>query len=205
MEDVLVIGVAGGSGSGKTTLVAAIKDRMGDDVVVLSHDSYYRAHHELSYEERTRLNYDHPDTYETELLVEHLAALRRGEGVQVPLYDYALYDRTDETVSVMPSRVIIVEGIIILSDPRLREAMDVKVFVDADPDVRVLRRAMRDMRERGRSFESVAAQYLATVKPMHDGLVEPSKRHADVIVPKGGENAEAVELLVARIRAHLAR
>ena len=203
MDSIMVIGVAGGTGSGKTTITNQIKERLGDDITVITHDNYYCAHHEMTYEERTLLNYDHPDAYETELMVEHLAALRRGESVEVPVYDFSIYDRTDKTVTVKPSRVIIVEGIVIFAHPELRELMDVKVFVDCDADVRILRRIMRDVKERGRSLDSVANQYLSTVKPMHEAFVEPSKKYADVIIPTGGENLVALEMLVTRIEAHL--
>ena len=205
MNDIMVIGIAGGTGSGKTTITHQVKERLGADVTVITHDNYYRAHHEMTYEERTLLNYDHPDSYETELLVEHLAALRRGESVEVPVYDFSIYDRTDQTFTVSPSRVIIVEGIVIFAHPELRELMDVKVFVDCDADVRILRRIMRDVRERGRSLESVVNQYLSTVKPMHEAFVEPSKRYADIIIPTGGENLVALDMLVNRIQAHVQR
>lgn len=203
MGDIMVIGVAGGTGSGKTTITGEVARRLGPDVTVITHDSYYRAHHELSYDERVLLNYDHPDSYETELLVRHLAELRAGFAVEVPVYDFAAYDRSDEVTLVEPSRVIIVEGIVIFSEPALRELMDVKVYVDADADVRILRRIMRDVRERGRTLESVVNQYLATVKPMHEAFVEPSKRYADIIIPEGGHNLVALDMLVSRIEAHL--
>ena len=157
----------------------------------------------MTYEERTLLNYDHPDAYETDLLVEHLAALRRGEAIHIPVYDFAIYDRTDETIVVNPSRVIIVEGIVIFAHPELRDLMDVKVYVDADADVRILRRILRDVRERGRSLESVINQYLTTVKPMHEAFVEPTKKYADIIIPTGGQNFVALDMLVNRIQAHL--
>lgn len=203
MADILVVGIAGGTASGKTTLTRQLASRLGKDVTVIEHDSYYRAYHELSFEERTKLNYDHPDIYETELLVEHLAALRRGETVEVPVYDYPTYDRSDKTITVAPAPVVVVEGILILADAALREQMDIKIFVDAEADVRILRRALRDGRERGRSLESVAAQYLATVKPMHEAFVEPSKRYADIIVPSGGAGNPdmALDMLVGLIDA----
>lgn len=203
MADILVVGIAGGTASGKTTLTRQLASRLGNDVTVIEHDSYYRAYHELSFEERTKLNYDHPDIYETELLVEHLATLRRGESVEVPVYDYPNYDRSDKTVTVTPAPVVVVEGILILADAALREQMDIKIFVDAEADVRILRRALRDGRERGRSLESVAEQYLATVKPMHEAFVEPSKRYADIIVPSGGAGNPdmALDMLVGLIDA----
>ena len=203
MNDIMVIGIAGGSGSGKTTITSQIVEQLGSDVTVITHDNYYRAHHEMTYEERTLLNYDHPDAYETELLVEHLAALRQGRSVEVPVYDFSIYDRTDATTTVSPSRVIIVEGIVIFAHPELRDLMDVKVYVDCDADVRILRRILRDVRERGRSLESIINQYLTTVKPMHEAFVEPSKKYADVIVPTGGQNVVALDMLVNRIRTHL--
>ena len=199
----MVIGIAGGSGSGKTTITSQIVEKLGSDVTVITHDNYYRAQHEMTLEERALVNYDHPDAYETSLLVEHLAALRRGESVEVPVYDFPTYDRTDATTTVYPSRVIIVEGIVIFASPELREQMDLKVFVDVDADVRILRRLVRDVRERGRSVESVVNQYLETVKPMHEQFVEPFKYSADILVPGGGRNPAVIDLLVSRIKAHL--
>ena len=204
MNGIIVIGIAGGTGSGKTTITQQISKQLGDDVAVITHDSYYRAHHEMTYEERTLLNYDHPDAYETELLVEHLRALKRGEAVEVPVYDFSIYDRTDRTTTVHPARVIIVEVIVIFHSAELRDLMDIKVFVDADADVRILRRILRDVSERGRTLESVINQYLSTVKPMHEAFVEPSKKYADIIVPVGGQNVVALDMLVHRIQAHLA-
>lgn len=204
MEDALVIGIAGGSGSGKTTITDFIRQELGSNVTVIMHDDYYRAHHELALQERTRLNYDHPDAYETTLLVEHLAALKRGETVQVPVYDFSIYDRTEKTTTVTPSRVIIVEGIMIFAEPELRRLMDVKVFVECDADVRILRRAKRDMLERDRSLESVIEQYLSVVKPMHEAFVEPSKRFADLIVPTDRQNPVALDILMAYIRSYTA-
>ena len=203
MNDIMVIGIAGGSGSGKTTITNQIVEQLGADVTVITHDNYYRAHHEMTYDERALLNYDHPDSYETELLTEHLAALRRGETVQIPTYDFSIHDRTDETITVCPSSVIIVEGILLFFHPELRDLMDIKVFVDCDADVRILRRIMRDVKERGRTLESVINQYLATVKPMHEAFVEPSKRFADIIIPTSDRNPVALDMLVNRIRAHL--
>ncbi len=203
MSDIMVIGIAGGTGSGKTTITNQIKERLGADVTVITHDNYYNAQHEMTLEERSLVNYDHPDAYETSLLIEHLAALRRGETVEVPVYDFSISDRTDQTTTVAPSRVIIVEGILIFVDKELRDLMDVKVFVDADADVRILRRILRDVKERGRSLESVVNQYLTTVKPMHELFVEPSKKYADVIIPTGGQNIVALDMLVNRIETHL--
>lgn len=200
----VLIGVAGGSGSGKTTVVGRIVEAIGaDDVVVLHHDSYYRDASHLSMEERARINYDHPDALETELLIEHLETLLDGRAVEVPVYDFALHVRRSETETVVPRPVIILDGILILWDSRLRDLMDVKLFVDADADVRLGRRLKRDMEERDRSPESVLSQYMATVRPMHLEFVEPSKRYADVILPRGGHNEVGVGVVVATIRNRL--
>ena len=199
----LIIGIAGGSGSGKTTLTNRLAAEFGDELMVISHDSYYRAHDDMSYEERCRLNYDHPDAYETELLIAHLDALRRGEGVDCPNYSFKIHNRTEETTRIEPSRVILLEGILILADEALRERMDIKVFVDADADIRVLRRIRRDIRDRARTLESVSEQYQKTVKLMHDRFVEPSKKEADLIVPSGGKNPVVLGLLSSRIREFL--
>ena len=200
-----VIGMAGGSGSGKTTISASIVEQIGPDrVALIPHDAYYRHRPELSYEERTRVNYDHPDSLETELLLSHMEGLAAGRPIRQPLYDFSLHLRRPETVTVEPRPVVLIEGILILVEPELREIMDLRVFVDTDPDVRVLRRAERDMRERGRSFDSVVNQYLTTVRPMHLRFVEPSKRNADVIIPEG-YNRDAVGALVSTIREVLGR
>ena len=167
---------------------------------LISHDSYYKRHDELPYEERCKLNYDHPDSFDTPLMVAHLRELRAGHPVQVPVYDYTIHNRSDKTVTVQPAPVIIVEGILIFDSPELCDLMDMKVFVDTDADERILRRLVRDVKERGRSLDSVIDQYLTTVKPMHEAFVEPSKRNADIIVPNGGENTAAVEMLAHHIR-----
>lgn len=198
-----VIGIGGGTGSGKTTLTKRLKERLGSQVTVLSYDNYYKSHPEMPYDERVRLNYDHPSAFDTELLVEHLAALRRGETIAAPVYDFKQHDRSDETMLIAPTGVILVEGILILADERLRSQMDVKIYVDTDADVRILRRVVRDVKQRGRSLESVVTQYLTTVKPMHEQFVEPSKRYVDIIVPEGGRNAVALDMLVRRVEHHL--
>ncbi|WP_367924410.1 uridine kinase [uncultured Ruthenibacterium sp.] len=198
-----VIGIAGGTGSGKTTLTKRLKERLGDQVTVLSYDNYYKSHPDMPLDERQRLNYDHPSAFDTELLVEHLAALRRGETIAAPVYDFKQHDRSSETMLIVPTGVILVEGILILADERLRSQMDVKIYVDTDADVRILRRVVRDVKQRGRSLESVVTQYLTTVKPMHEQFVEPSKRYADIIVPEGGRNAVALDMLVRRVEHHL--
>lgn len=199
-----IIGIAGGTGSGKSTLTARLREHFGEhEVSVINHDSYYKRHDELPYEERCKLNYDHPDSFDTELLVEHLKALRRGESVQVPVYNYTIHNRSDETVTVSPAPVIIVEGILIFASAELCNMMDLKVFVDTDADVRILRRIVRDVKSRGRTLDSVVTQYLTTVKPMHEQFVEPSKRKADLIVPEGGRNEVALDMLIKWVSNHL--
>ena len=205
MADIMIIGIAGGTGSGKTTITRKIRQHFGDDVSVIYHDNYYKAHDELTYEQRTKLNYDHPDAFETDLLIEHLKRLRRGESIQCPVYDYTVHNRTQETVTVYPSRVIVVEGILIFQSRELCREMDIKIFVDTDADVRILRRIVRDVRDRGRSIDSVVNQYLTTVKPMHERFVEPSRRNADIIIPEGGHNKVALDMVLERIRSHLER
>lgn len=201
--DTMIIGIAGGTGSGKTTLTQRLRERLGEEVSVLYHDNYYKSHSDMPYEERAGLNYDHPDAFETELLIRDIRALRRGETVCCPVYDYTVHDRSDKTAEVRPTRVIIVEGILIYQNKALRDLMDIKIYVDTDADVRILRRILRDVQERGRSLESVVSQYLNTVKPMHEAFVEPSKKYADVIVPEGGRNAVALDMIVERVRRHM--
>ena len=201
-----VIGVAGGSGSGKTTVVRKIVDSLGDDQVsLLEHDKYYRDRGDLRLEERAALNYDHPDSLETDLLVQHVKALRSGSPVEVPRYDFSRHAREEGTVTVVPRRAIIVEGILIFADADLRRLLDVKVFVDADDDTRFIRRLQRDISERGRTVPSVIDQYLGTVKPMHLEFVEPSKRYADVIIPLSGHNTVAIDIQLKLIRSLAAR
>ena len=198
----IVIGVAGGSGSGKTTVVRRISESIGPDAVaVLDHDRYYRDRNDLRLEERAALNYDHPDGLETDLLVAHVKALKDGRPVEVPSYDFSRHARLANTETVTPRRAIIVEGILVFVDAPLRALMDVKVFVDTDSDTRFIRRLSRDVAERGRTMESVIEQYQSTVKPMHLEFVEPSKRYADVILPQGGHNAVAVDMLLSLIRS----
>ena len=202
-SDIIVIGIAGGTGSGKTTITRSIEDRFGSDVTVLYHDDYYKARHDLTYEERVKLNYDHPAAFDTDLMIRDLAALRSGAAIDCPVYDYAIYDRTDKTHTVTPSKVILVEGILIVHEKALRDLMDIKLFVDADADVRILRRILRDVKERGRSLDSVITQYLGTVKPMHEAFVEPSKKYADIIIPEGGKNRVALDMVLNRVQFHL--
>lgn len=200
----IIIGVAGGTGSGKTTVAMRILERVGaEHVAYIPHDAYYRDLSHLPPEERKQVNFDHPDSLETELLIEHLRRLRAGEPVEIPVYDFTTHTRTDRTRRVDPAPVILVEGILVFVEPALREMFDVKLFVDTDADIRLIRRLQRDVQERGRTFESVIEQYLRTVRPMHLEFVEPSKRYADVIIPEGGFNEVAIEMVAARIRGLL--
>ena len=202
--DPLVIGIAGGSGSGKTTVAETILNRVGADrIAFLQHDSYYKDLSGLPPTQHAAVNFDHPDSLETELLIKHIVSLRDGKPVEVPIYDFSTDSRTGKTFTISPHRVIIVEGILIFAEPTLRELFDIKIFVDTDADLRFIRRLQRDITERGRSTESVIKQYLATVRPMHLEFVEPSKRYADVIIPEGGFNAAAMDMVVARIEALL--
>jgi len=200
-RDVLVVGIAGGSGSGKTTVVRAISEAFGNAVSVLEHDAYYRDQSRLSFEERLKTNYDHPFAFDTDLYIDHAKQLIGGREVERPVYSFESYTRTSDTVCVEPAGVLILEGILVLEDARIRELMDIKAFVDADPDVRFIRRLMRDVQERGRTLDSVVHQYLNVVRPMHLQFVEPTKRYADVIIPEGGFNRVAIELLIARLKS----
>ena len=203
MSNVIVIGSAGGSGSGKTTLMKNLINRFQDDVSVLSHDNYYRPFSEFTSEERRKINYDHPDAFETEMMVEHLRLLKEGKAIQCPIYDYATDSRTDQTTTVEPRKVILVEGILIFENKELCSQMDIKIFVDTDADVRLCRRIKRDVAKRGRSIESVLTQYLTTVKPMHEQFEEPSKKNADLVVLVGGKNLVALEMIIDRIQRHI--
>lgn len=201
IRDVLVVGIAGGSGSGKTTVVRAISEAFGNAVAVLEHDAYYRDQSRLSFEERLKTNYDHPFAFDTDLYIDHAKQLIGGREVERPVYSFESYTRTSDTVCVKPAGVVILEGILVLEDARIRELVDIKAFVDADPDVRFIRRLMRDVQERGRTLDSVVDQYLNVVRPMHLQFVEPTKRYADVIIPEGGFNRVAIELLIARLKS----
>lgn len=196
----IFIGVAGGTGSGKTTLTEHLAERFGSNISVVHHDNYYKRQ-DCSFEERCRQNYDHPDAFDTD---EHLKALKRGETIHCPVYDYAIHNRTDKTVEVHPTKVVIVEGILIFQNKALRDLLDIKIFVETDADVRILRRALRDVEERGRSLESVVTQYLTTVKPMHEQFVEPTRKYADIIVLEGGHNLVALDMIMQRIANHIA-
>jgi uridine kinase len=203
MNKICIVGIAGGSASGKTTIVNRIREQFGDDIVVISHDSYYKAHNDLSYDERSRLNYDHPSSFDTELLIRDVMKLKNGEEVDIPVYDYAIHNRSEQTVHVIPKPVILLEGILILENKQLRDLMDVKVFVDTDADERLMRRIRRDTIERARSVASVLTQYSETVKPMHEQFVEPSKKYADLIIPRGGENLTGINIFTEHLKAML--
>ncbi|MBQ5670911.1 MAG: uridine kinase [Oscillospiraceae bacterium] len=203
MSNILTIGIAGGTGSGKTTITKRIMERFGGNVSVVNHDNYYKAHDEMTYEERCKLNYDHPDAFENDLMIEHLKQLKAGKSVRCPVYDYTVHNRSKDTVVIKPAKVILVEGILILADKELCDQMDIRVFVDTDADVRILRRIVRDVKKRERTLESVIDQYLTTVKPMHEAFVEPSKKNAHIIIPEGGRNHVALDMVIGRIRQHL--
>ena len=200
----ILIGIAGGSGSGKTTLANNLVNYFGEnEVSILRHDNYYKRHDEMSYEERSRLNYDHPDAFDTELLCAHIRQLKAGHRIEMPVYDYSVHNRSDKTTPVLPNPVIILEGILIFAEPELVDLMDFRIFVDTDADERILRRIKRDVNERGRSLESVMRHYRETVKPMHDQFVEPSKRKANIIIPEGGRNQAAMQMVVDFIKNRL--
>lgn len=203
MGDYLVIGIAGGSGSGKTTLTNQIAAQFLEQVTVIKHDNYYKAHDDMDYDERSRLNYDHPNAFDTELMIEHLKPLKQGKSVECPIYDYTIHNRSKDTITIAPNKVIIVEGILIFENKDLCDLMDIRIFVDTDADLRIIRRIQRDVMERARSLESVINQYLETVKPMHEQYVEPSKKNANVIVPEGGYNQAAMEMIRNHIKNHL--
>ena len=200
---IIVIGVAGGTGSGKTTLVKALINRFGDNITVLSHDNYYKRHDDMTYEERSKLNYDHPSAFDTDMMIEHLRLLKQGQAIECPTYDYTIHNRADEVLRIEPKKVIVVEGILIFENRALCEEMDIKIFVDTDADVRLCRRIRRDVKKRGRTIDSVIEQYLTTVKPMHEQVVEPSKKNANLIVPEGGKILIALEMIINRIQRHI--
>lgn len=200
--NITIIGVAGGSGSGKSTLVRRLQEAFGEeDVSTLCHDYYYKEHTNLSYEQRTQLNYDHPEAFDTDMMIEHIKSLKQNKTIEHPVYSFVEHNRMAERITVKPSKVIIIDGILIFENRELRDLMDIKVYVDTDADVRLARRILRDVCNRGRSMESVIEQYLSMVKPMHEEFVEPSKRYADVIIPEGGFNSVAVDMLIQSIRA----
>lgn len=203
MKDIIVIGIAGGTGSGKSTLIKKIKEEFHDEITILSHDFYYKQHDDIAFEERKKLNYDHPNAFDTDLMIEHVRRLAAGETIERPVYDFTIHNRINETVLVRPAKVIVVEGILIFENKELLDLFDIKVFIDTDADVRIIRRILRDVNERGRTLESVVHQYLTTVKLMHEQFVEPSKKYADIIIPEGGFNRVALEMLNERIHALL--
>jgi uridine kinase len=203
MSDIMIIGIAGGTGSGKTTLTEQIRKRFGEDVTVIYHDNYYRLQVGKTYDQRSQVNYDHPDAFETPLMIKHLKALKEGNSIESPTYDYTQHNRSDRIKVIQPSKVIIVEGILIFAEKELRDMMDIKIFVDTDADVRILRRIQRDVEERARTLQSVIHQYLTTVKPMHEQYVEPSKRFADLIVLDGGFNLVALDMIFQRVDHHI--
>ena len=203
MDNILVIGIAGGSGSGKTTLMKNLIQHFGDVITVLSHDNYYKRRDELTYEERCLLNYDEPAALDTSLMVYQLDQLRHGQSIECPVYDFTIHNRSNETIRLVPQPVIIVEGILIFENEDLRKLMDIRIYVDTDADIRLCRRIKRDVNKRGRSLESVITQYQQTVKPMHEKYVEPSKKYADLVVPEGGKNVVALDMIIGKIRRHL--
>jgi len=202
-DKICIVGIAGGTASGKTTIVRKIKESFGDDIVVINHDSYYKAHDDLSYEDRSRLNYDHPDSFDTQMMIDDVKKLKNNEEVDIPVYDFSIHNRADATVHIIPKNVIILEGILVLENKELRDLMDIKVFVDADADERLMRRIRRDMVERARSIDSILNQYADTVKPMHEQFIEPSKKYADIIIPRGGENLTGISILHQHIKSML--
>ncbi len=202
-NDILVIGIAGGTASGKTTLMKNLINEFGGQVTVLSHDNYYKRHDDMPYEERCMLNYDEPAAFDTSLMVYHLDQLRHGYSIECPVYDFTVHNRSDETIRLVPHKVIIVEGILIFENEELRNLMDIKIFVDTDADIRLCRRIKRDVNKRGRSLESVLTQYQQTVKPMHERYVEPSKKYADLVVPEGGKNLVALNMITGHIQHYL--
>ncbi|MEV2677456.1 uridine kinase [Paenibacillus larvae] len=200
----LVIGIAGGTGSGKSSVARSIITKLGaDNVTLICQDNYYLDHAELSFEEREKINYDHPSAFENDLLLQHLKQLRQGKALQIPVYGFTKHARSSETIHINVKPIVLVEGIHVLTDDHLREELNIKVFMDTDPDVRILRRIVRDMKERGRSLESVHDQYLNTVKPMHDAFIEPSKKYADIIIPEGGENKIGISMLTSLTERYL--
>ena len=203
MKDAIIIGIAGGTGCGKSTMIRKIKEEFNDEISILSHDFYYKQHNDITFEERKKINYDHPNAFDTDIMIQHIKELAKGNPIERPVYDFTIHNRVDETVRVEPARVIVVEGILIFENKELRDLCDIKVYIDTDADVRIIRRILKDVNERGRTLDNIVQQYLTTVKPMHDEFVEPSKRYADIIVPEGGFNKVALDMLNERIHALL--
>lgn len=200
--DCIIIGIAGGTGSGKSTFTNRLRDRFGDNITVIYHDNYYKRHDDIPFEERKKLNYDHPDALETDLLIEHIKRLRNGESIECPVYDYTVHNRSDKTVRIDPRKIIRIEGILLLADPRLRSLLDIKIYVEADADERILRRILRDVKERGRDIDNIVEQYLTTVKPMHYLYVEPTRATADIVI-NSGMNDVAFDIVQSKIRLML--
>ena len=200
--DCIIIGIAGGTGSGKSTFTNRLRDRFGDNITVIYHDNYYKRHDDIPFEERKKLNYDHPDALETDLLIEHIKRLRNGESIECPVYDYTVHNRSDKTVRIDPRKIILSEGILLLADPRLRSLLDIKIYVEADADERILRRILRDVKERGRDIDNIVEQYLTTVKPMHYLYVEPTRATADIVI-NSGMNDVAFDIVQSKIRLML--
>ena len=196
------LGIAGGTGSGKSTFTNRLRDRFGDNITVIYHDNYYKRHDDIPFEERKKLNYDHPDALETDLLIEHIKRLRNGESIECPVYDYTVHNRSDKTVRIDPRKIILIEGILLLADPRLRSLLDIKIYVEADADERILRRILRDVKERGRDIDNIVEQYLTTVKPMHYLYVEPTRATADIVI-NSGMNDVAFDIVQSKIRLML--
>ncbi len=203
MNDAIIIGIAGGTGCGKSTLINRIKEEFNDDICILSHDFYYKQHNDIPFEERKKINYDHPNAFDTDIMIQHIRDLAAGKTIERPVYDFTIHNRIDETVTVYPAKVIVVEGILIFENEELRNLCDIKIFVETDADVRIIRRILRDVQERGRMLDNIVEQYLTTVKPMHEMFVEPSKKYADIIIPEGGFNQVALDMLYYRIHALL--
>ena len=200
--DCIIIGIAGGTGSGKSTFTNRLRDRFGDNITVIYHDNYYKRHDDIPFEERKKLNYDHPDALETDLLIEHIKRLRNGESIECPVYDYTVHNRSDKTARIDPRKIILIEGILLLADPRLRSLLDIKIYVEADADERILRRILRDVKERGRDIDNIVEQYLTTVKPMHYLYVEPTRATADIVI-NSGMNDVAFDIVQSKIRLML--
>ena len=200
--DCIIIGIAGGTGSGKSTFTNRLRDRFGDNITVIYHDNYYKRHDDIPFEERKKLNYDHPDALETDLLIEHIKRLRNGQSIECPVYDYTVHNRSDKTVRIDPRKIILIEGILLLADPRLRSLLDIKIYVEADADERILRRILRDVKERGRDIDNIVEQYLTTVKPMHYLYVEPTRATADIVI-NSGMNDVAFDIVQSKIRLML--
>lgn len=195
-----IVGIAGGSGSGKSTFVSGLKQILGEDCTVIEHDAYYKQHNDMTYEQRSKINYDEPDAFDGDLFVEHLTMLRDGKAIDSPVYDYTIHNRSKEIKRIYPSKIVLLDGLLLFHDERVANACDLKIFVDTDADTRILRRALRDIRERGRTLESVTNQYFETVKPMYEKYIEPTKKKADIIIPNGGMNPMAVEMVTTFLK-----